>query len=472
MGIFTPLYLRGDLSVRQAQKAIGMVKAMTDPQKLSIVARDGKDHSVRIAAIERLKDLPLLSDLALNDPEAWRWALDRLVKLGDEGTLAEVVSHHSALDKEMVDRAMDVIHEQPLLEQIAKSAPYDYARVHAIERLESQSALTAIARGDASVWARARATTRLESASELAKIAERDADPSVRQAAVQNPNMTDARALARVALGDKDKDVRRAAVNCDRLTDSHVLTQVALGDEDSIARHFAAHNPNLYDQDDLKKLLAESKDSDVRNAAIGRLEDVDLLASIARKNGKGIESVSAVRNPHLADQVLLAQVAIEDQWGKVGEICVKERVTDPVLLGKIALEAVSGNVRQLAVKHAYFNDAALLEQVAMKDTDAAVRTAAVENTALSQPDALERIAATKRDDGFLEPRWTAALKLSRRDPDRAAPLLIELINDDSASGRTWLFNETVEFLYKYNQKTRDDERRQAIEPILKRAGRI
>lgn len=228
---------------------------------------------------------------------------------------------------------------------------------------------------------------------------------------------------------------------------------------------------SMSDPAKLSAIATDAKDASVRLAAIEGLTDADLLGKIALESPSGQERICAVKNPRLNDQVLLAQVAIQDERGNVGRICVKDKISDPALLGKIALEARSGSVRQLAVRHAYFNDAALLEKIAMEDTDAAVRTAAVENTALSSPDALERIASASREDGALEPRWTAALKLSRRDPDRAARLLLELIQGDAAQDGSWLRNETLEFLNRYCRTTEDAGFRQEAERILQLYGK-
>ncbi len=227
----------------------------------------------------------------------------------------------------------------------------------------------------------------------------------------------------------------------------------------------------LTDPAKLSAVATDAKDAAVRLAAIEKLTDAALLGKIALESPSGQERMCAVKNPHLTDQVLLAQVAIRDESDIVGRICVKDKISDPALLGKIALEAPSGSVRQLAVRHAYFNDAALLEKIAVEDADAAVRTAAVENTALSSPDALERIASASREDGSLEPRWTAALKLSRRDPDRAAHLLLDLIESEASQDGSWLRNETLEFLNRYCRTTKDEAFRQAAEQILKRYGK-
>ena len=227
----------------------------------------------------------------------------------------------------------------------------------------------------------------------------------------------------------------------------------------------------MADPSKLSAIATDAKDTSVRLAAIEGLTDADLLGRIALESPSGRERMCAVKNPNLTDQVLLAQVAIQDEWDNVGAICVREKISDPALLGRIALEARSGIVRQLSVRHAFFNDAALLEKIAMEDADAAVRTAAVENTALSSPDALERIASASREDGSLEPRWTAALKLSRRNPDRAARLLLDLMKSDAAEDGSWLRNETLEFLDRYCRDGDDAEVKAAAEPILKRFGK-
>lgn len=202
---------------------------------------------------------------------------------------------------------------------------------------------------------------------------------------------------------------------------------------------------------------------------IRQIDDPARLADIARDAKDSVVRAAAIRQ--LEDAVLLTEIAIADESGKVGEICVREKISDPVLLGRIALEARCGSVRLLAARHAYLNDQALLERIALKDTDIAVRTAAVENTALNDPDALARIATTARDE-FLEPGWMAALKLSRRFPDRAAPMLIELLKNEVAWKRVTPLNETLEFLSRYLRQTDDPSMKEAIESILKRAGRL
>ena len=192
-----------------------------------------------------------------------------------------------------------------------------------------------------------------------------------------------------------------------------------------------------------------------------------------KNNSAGPQALKTVDQVlETSDQVLLARTAIEDASGKIGEICVKERISDPTLLEKVAIEAKSGAVRQFAVRHAYFKNAGLLEKIATRDPDAAVRTTAVESAALSDPDALARIASAPHEEGFLEPRWTAALKLASRDPDRAAPLLLDILCDETAQDRTWLFNETLNFLDRYCRGADDPKMKEAIESVLKRHGRV
>ena len=83
MGLFTPIYMKGNLSTRQARAAISKVKKMTDQAKLAEIARDGKDNSVRDAAIDRLNDANLLADFVLNDSDVRYWSFCRLKELRD-----------------------------------------------------------------------------------------------------------------------------------------------------------------------------------------------------------------------------------------------------------------------------------------------------------------------------------------------------------------------------------------------------
>ena len=477
MGLFTPLYMKGDLSVNQARKAIAMVEKITDQAKLAEIAREGKERTVRTTAIDKLNDGMLLVDFALNDKDVDLWAISRLEKLRDAKAMAKLLERHPKLEREYIERAMDsVVTDQALLEHLAKTAVHDSVRVRAIERLKSQAALGEVARHDASVWVRQQATWRLTDPDLLAKIALEDRDTTVRTAAIGNENMTDGALLAKLALKDRDPKVRNAAVHNKHLTDSRALAEYALHEPVDTDR-LDALNYHTLDDEALKRILRETDDpslrgdaitSNIRSSVIGQLNDPELLAEIALTSDDAVLRFFAVRNTAFTDQEKLAQVALQDDWADVGKECFeknvvtgKDRITDPVLIRRIALEAAHPNTRYIAVNRLGQNDAALLEQIAMQDVHDLVRKAAILNTGLRDEDALFRIATAAGDAAYIPSRIEAALKLSRRDPGRAvAPLVALLKEERKAKGSLLIglrYPEAARFLMKYCAENADPE---------------
>ena len=469
MGLFTPIYMKGNLSTRQARAAISKVKKMTDQAKLADIARDGKDNSVREAAIDRLNDANLLADFVLNDSDVRYWSFCRLKELRDEKALAKVVTKQSSLDLKYIYESMDLIQDQSLLEQIAKTALREEARRNAVRKLNDQSVLRDIALRDPNATVRAAAAQFMTDSDALAKVAAEDSDPKVRRIAVSNEHMADVALLGRLALKDKDEDVRKAAVMSKYLTDSHVLTQYALHEPEKSNRFDALLHHTLDDEEDLKKIIRETEDGNIRTHAVGQLRDPALLAEIALTSDDASCRLYAVWNRCLTDQATLARIAIQDDWGKVGEACIKDRsgkdrITDPALLRRIATEAASPIARRLAVERLGPDVADALEQIALQDADNYVRIAAIQSSVLTDPDLLYRIATAPDDGEFLSSRMEAALKLSRREPDRAVAPLAALLNEYRASGHVTSreCKDAAAFLIKQYRATDDPAIRSVI----------
>ncbi len=105
--------------------------------------------------------------------------------------------------------AVERLRDQPLLVQVATGDADADVRWTAVERLEDATALESVARSDRSWIVRRLAVGRLSDQSVVLEIAERDEDSSVRRAAVEN--LTSQDALARIVRDDPDPRVRVAA---------------------------------------------------------------------------------------------------------------------------------------------------------------------------------------------------------------------------------------------------------------------
>ena len=470
MGLFTPIYMKEKLNARQVRTAISKVEKMTDQAKLTAVALEGKDKSVRSAAVGRLEDANLVADLALSDPSVEDAAFEQLKKLCDQNALVKVLTRHPSPDFGFILGAIKLIRDQSALERIAQTAASDKAREYAVEKLENQSVLNDIALNSPIAAQRIRAAMKLTDPAVLAKLALDDGNASVRECAIDNPNMTDAAALSKAALEDPDRKVRKAAIKHKHMTDSHALAQIALQDESAAIRNLAAENEHLNDLADLKLILQKSKDEDIREQAVRRLEDAATLARVALKGKTIMERTYAIRNPHLTDQAALAKVAIGDEVGNIRCECIRDRVTDPEMLALVARESKYADSRICAVEHAGFTDVALLKKIALEDGDDDVRVAAIMSKNMTDPDFLEKTATAPGDGASLRVRLKAALKLSGIDPVRSVAPLAALINECRTSGTDdyrvhLLCKDAAAFLMKQYRATDDPAIRGVIATV-------
>ena len=282
MGLFTPIYMKGNLNTRQVRVAIRKVEKMTDQAKLAAVALEGKDKSVRSAAVGRLEDANLVADLALSDPSVEGAAFERLMELGDEAALAKALIHSEGLGMKkhsVEDRSKEVlehIRDQKLVAQVALTAKSRDARLHAVRKLDDQAALAEIARRETDWGVRSDAVMQLTDAALLAKIALEDPSRGIRFWAVNNKHLKDAAVLARAALEDKDSRVRLQAMQSPYMTDPAVMAKAALEDPDEENRFRALRSPRLSDADVFDRAANDATAGyPIRWAAATRLAAVD-----------------------------------------------------------------------------------------------------------------------------------------------------------------------------------------------------
>lgn len=385
MGLFTPIYMKSGLSIKQKQKALEKLKAIADPGKLAAVVREAPDEDIRAAAVANVGDAELLVGLALNGPSqrVRRLAANRLCHLHDDDALVRVITGTRDEDIQLNvicvrgdaalarvaegcendrirEKAVERIRDQAALERLAKASPVAEVRRSAAKRAENQALLAQIALGDADANVRSEAAGRLTDSSLLAKIATTDADAKVRKSAVNNTHMTDPAALAKIALEDPESWIRWQALNSRYMSDSAVLAKIAASDPEA-------------------KLRKE-----------------------------------ALKNKHMDDSAVLAKVAVSDE---------------------------AAEVRELALRNQRLTDAAALAKAALEDPVDTNRYRALCNPNLSDADVFDR-AANDATAGY-PIRWAAATRLAAVDPDRAVKPLVELLKDPKSQEVDW-YKETAD----------------------------
>jgi hypothetical protein len=143
----------------------------------------------------------------------------------------------------------------------------------------------------------------------LARIATTDPEGRVREAAVENQNLTDRALLSGIALDDADDDVRQAAVK--KTEDQAVLVRIATTAAEKRVRWAAVEK--IEDPAVLVRVATSDEFCEVREAAVRKLRDEQMLAEVARNNSMGAVREAAVKNPYLTDRATFAYIARNDQ---------------------------------------------------------------------------------------------------------------------------------------------------------------
>ena len=129
----------------------------------------------------------------------------------------------------------------------------------------------------------------------------------------------------------------------------------------------------LADQALLAKIAVQDQDSEVRLAAVEKLTDQAVLVKIAVEDKESDVRRTAVEK--LTDQAVLAKIAVEDKGIFVRRAAV-EKLTGQAVLAKIAVQDQDSEVRLAAVEK--LTDQTLLTKIAVEDKNSIVRSAAVE----------------------------------------------------------------------------------------------
>lgn len=436
MGFFTPIYLRSNLNLRQRRKALEKVKSMTDPQMLNRVALEATDRAVREAAVDKLDDGDVLLRVAAEEPKLFPNALNRAEEQRLEETIARLLMLDNTLEDGRVRRALSLVRKQPLLSEIARSAPSAIVRRATLSRVKDTATLMEIVKNDVDPTIRRDAVIWIEDDAAQARIALENPEKSIRLYAIDNSHMTDTSALEKLALEDDDRDIRLHAV-ANRHTPAATLARIALEDSDPLMRLEAVKNTGLADQAVLARVALEDPSFEVCMQAVQnpRLKDGRALSRIALGSRFDLVRKVAVDNEHMTDPSTLNRVALEAESKSLGLSALK-RITDAAVIADIALQARCADVREAAVANESMTDSATLAQIARLDADTSVRNAAIHR--LNDANLLREIANS--DMEAASTRYEAAMRLSKFDPDGAVAPLVWYMQHGGAT------HEAVQFL--------------------------
>lgn len=199
----------------------------------------------------------------------------------------------------------------------------------------------------------------------------RHSDAAVRADAVRQMGADEAELVARIARDDRDAAVRRIAM--DRIEDPAVLADIATREPDPAlrdhararaaglwtARALAAERPGsvedalaglvrIGDQRALADVAARAADATVREVALGKLTEARALADLAR-NGSAYPGTRRAALGRIDDVEILRAIAVDEQHKDVA-LAALERLDDAETLEQLATKAKSKAVRVRARK--------------------------------------------------------------------------------------------------------------------------
>ncbi len=490
MGLFTPVYLKSDLSSKQKEKAYAKINKLRDTEKIkkivmeasdpniaeaafrrldykeqTLIARSAPDPKVRIAALGYLQfpDPDVLLPIAREDADqsVQETALTRLEKIIVSGKPTD--SQSMKRFEKSLQNTFDAIGNQEFLARVGGSASCNLARYEAIRRLEDRSILSDIAlrflrvspgdlvllerisRTDATVPPYEAAMDRLieldgrDTVPRLRDIILNSQDSSVRKTALEKLNGIfgdqTMPALADVARKSSDFDVRMVAV--ERLVeygDEELLLRIAQTgilpkgeNEFNFLQTLNKAVKGIRNQTRLESLAKTAPYPLVRSVAAERLENQKTLFEIARTDPDVQVRTSAASV--LTDSDALAKIIQEERVSFVRQGAAGNTCfTDTYMLAQAARTDKDSDVRARAVMNRNLTDPKILEDAAIHDSSTMVRTYAVNR--LNDTEALYNVAAADSRTKEDAVRWLAAVKLSRISPDRAIEPLVTLMQLD------------------------------------------
>jgi hypothetical protein len=274
-----------DASVRKAAKE-RLARELTprwsqeDASELARMAKSA-DRETRAAAVGRLEDVKLLSEIAQKDPDAGirEDAVDKLADHAEESQA--VLARVAEKDKEERVRsaAAALVTDPKALERLLRTSRVASVRLHALQNLEGKavdpSLLLWVVEHDDDDEIRHEAASQIKDPKVLARLATSSSSSSVRASATARLN--DQKLLGEIAVRDSDEWVYIAAIKA--LKDEAVVLDVVRRRRDEHVLELVARQTNS--QAALVEILRLSKQSIPRAVAAGKLTDRALLTQLA-----------------------------------------------------------------------------------------------------------------------------------------------------------------------------------------------
>jgi hypothetical protein len=149
----------------------------------------------------------------------------------------------------------------------------------------------------------------------------------------------------------------------------------------------------LKDLKDLFKPKWKSSRLYERLEATKEISKQNLLADIAKFDENENVRGAAVKNPNFTDQVLLAEIILNDKSDYVRRHAVK-KLTDQALLGKIAKSSKDGKIRKIVLGR--LKDRKLIYDIAINSKSKHIRKSAVEE--LEDQELVKNIAKNDKEE--------------------------------------------------------------------------
>jgi len=233
--------------------AIGRI---TDQAELLDIINKAYSSDAKIQAILRITDQTALISIAQDNRlhvEVRRYALD---KITDQNIVADIAKRDSNRDMRII--AVARVKDEALLYEISlynKHIENIYVRIEAVKRIRNQEWLADIAKNDCGIHVRLEAVKNLEKQDVLFDIYRNDEDSHVREATI--PRITRPDSLAFIACNHHEIKICREAVL--RINPKHALAQDAFA-----------------------KVAKQAKQEKIRQLAVSKLSDSNLLSDILK----------------------------------------------------------------------------------------------------------------------------------------------------------------------------------------------
>jgi|WetSurMetagenome_2_1015567.scaffolds.fasta_scaffold05965_4 hypothetical protein len=268
----------------------------SNKRMLKKVALHDIDPEMRIAAVNKLDDIDLLTTVVTDDDNN-RVAIQAISKITDQKLLSELI--HMTDKRERRVAIMEKSDDPYLIVKIALSDSDPSLRITALKRIAGKGfpvdipiadpldpknnltfsdILNRVALNDSESTIRQYAAARVTDQNVLIKIALNDPDSSIRKAAIEK--ITDQTALCASAINDPEPENRLSAIK--KVTDNVILKKVALTDKYKPDRIEAILR--ITEQNILSEIFSETGDQETKLAVIEKIDDQEILYGIARSN--------------------------------------------------------------------------------------------------------------------------------------------------------------------------------------------